>query len=180
MLPRLYISEGIQPLEWGGQKWNLFDFVDPQVTRGRRVWTVSYTHLKVPDGISLHGHRGLHQVYPVEYKKGSPKAGNADILQLTAQALCLEEMFCAEVKEGAIFYGETRRRENILFTDELKEKVKDCFCQMHQLYDKRYTPKVKWSKSCNACSLKDICLPKLGKTPNVKEYIHTAITEDCQ
>ena len=101
---------------------------------------------KVPDGISLHGHRGLYQVYPVEYKKGSPKAGNADILQLTAQALCL----------------------------------KDCFCQMHQLYDKRYTPKVKWSKSCNACSLKDICLPKLGKTPNVKEYIHTAITEDCQ
>ena len=135
---------------------------------------------KVPDGISLHGHRGLYQVYPVEYKKGSPKAGNADILQLTAQALCLEEMFSAEVKEGAIFYGETRRRENILFTDELKEKVKDCFCQMHQLYDKRYTPKVKWSKSCNACSLKDICLPKLGKTPNVKEYIHAAITEDCQ
>lgn len=135
---------------------------------------------KVPDGISLHGHRGLYQVYPVEYKKGSPKAGNTDILQLTAQALCLEEMFSAEVKEGAIFYGETRRRENILFTDELKEKVKDCFCQMHQLYDKRYTPKVKWSKSCNACSLKDICLPKLGKTPNVKEYIHTAITEDCQ
>ena len=104
---------------------------------------------KVPDGISLHGHRGLYQVYPVEYKKGSPKAGNADILQLTAQALCLEEMFSAEVKEGAIFYGETRRRE-------------------------------KWSKSCNACSLKDICLPKLGKTPNVKEYIHAAITEDCQ
>lgn len=37
MLPRLYISEGIQPLEWGGQKWNLFDFVAPQVTRERSM-----------------------------------------------------------------------------------------------------------------------------------------------
>ena len=103
---------------------------------------------------------------------------NADILQLTAQALCLEEMFSAEVKEGAIFYGETRRRENILFTDELREKVKDCFCQMRQLYDKRYTPKVKWSKSCNACSLKDICVPKLGKAVSVRSYIQNAISGD--
>jgi len=47
---------------------------------------------------------------------------------------------------------------------------------MHQLFEKRYTPKVKWSKSCNGCSLKDICIPKLGKTPSASAYIHKILT----
>lgn len=130
---------------------------------------------KVLDGISLHGHRGLYQVYPVEYKKGSPKDTEIDILQLTAQAMCLEEMLTTKIEEGAIFYGEIRRREKIIFTDDLRKQVIKCFVEMHQLYDRRYTPRVKWSKSCNACSLKDICIPKLGKAPSVKNYIHKII-----
>lgn len=135
---------------------------------------------KVEDGISLHGHRGLFKVYPVEYKKGSPKSTQMDILQLTAQAMCLEEMLCTHIEEGAIFYGETRHREKIEFSQELREQVVDTFDQMHQLYQKKYTPKVKWSKSCNACSLKDICLPKLGKAVSVKEYISKTLAEDTE
>ena len=65
---------------------------------------------KCEDGISLHGHRGQYSVYPVEYKKGKPKLTEEDRLQLAAQAMCLEEMFSTEIPEGAVFYGETRRR----------------------------------------------------------------------
>lgn len=134
---------------------------------------------KSDDGISIHGHRGLYDVYPIEYKKGSPKDTEIDILQLTAQAMCLEEMLSTHIQEGAVFYGETRRRQIVVFSAELKEQVSSSFAEMHEMYDRRYTPKVRWSKSCNACSLKDICLPKLGKTPSVKGYIHKTITEDC-
>lgn len=134
---------------------------------------------KSDDGISIHGHRGLYDVYPIEYKKGSPKDTEIDILQLTAQAMCLEEMLSTHIQEGAVFYGETRRRQIVVFSEELKEQVSSSFAEMHEMYDRRYTPKVRWSKSCNACSLKDICLPKLGKTPSVKGYIHKTITEDC-
>lgn len=49
------------------------------------------------------------------------------------------------------------------FTDEIQEKVKNTFAEMHRYYEQRYTPKVKTSKKCNACSLKDICLPVLNK-----------------
>lgn len=133
---------------------------------------------KIPDGISLHGHRGLYQVYPIEYKKGSPKDTEIDILQLTAQAMCLEEMLSAKIEEGAIFYWEIRRREKVIFTAALRETVKNNFEEMHLLYNQRYTPKVKWSKSCGACSLKNICIPKLGKAPSVKEYIHKKMAED--
>lgn len=133
---------------------------------------------KVEDGVTLYGHRGMFQVYPVEYKKGSPKTTQMDILQLTAQAMCLEEMLCTQIEEGAVYYGETRHREKVEFTQELRGQVVDVFAQMHQLYEKKYTPKVKWTKSCNACSLKDLCLPKLGKTLSVKEYIHKTLAEE--
>ena len=135
--------------------------------------------VKSPDGISLHGHRGLYRVHPIEYKKGRPKDSEIDILQLTAQAMCLEEMFCTEIKEGSLFYGEIRRRESIVFTEELRERVRDSYREMHQLYDRRYTPRVKWSKGCNACSLKDTCMPRLGKAASAKVYVHKTITEDC-
>ena len=133
---------------------------------------------RAEEGITLHGHRGTFQVYPVEYKRGKPKDTQIDILQLTAQAMCLEEMLSCTIAEGAVFYGEIKRRERIEFTDELKEQVRTMFSEMHQYFDRKYTPTVKWSKSCNACSLKDICLPKLGKAASVKEYIKSAIGED--
>ena len=114
----------------------------------------------------------------VEYKKGSPKITEEDRLQLTAQAMCLEEMFSVNIAEGAIFYGETRKREAVTFTDELRTEVKEMFEEMHQYYNRGYTPKVKWSKSCNGCSLKDICLPKLGKAQSVKAYISQAVGEE--
>lgn len=135
---------------------------------------------KSEDGVALHGHRGLFKVHPIEYKKGRPKDTQIDILQLTAQAICLEEMLSTEICQGSIFYGETRRRETVAFTDELREQVRTYFKEMHQLYDKRYTPRVKWSKGCNACSLKDICMPILGNTSSVKDYIHSTLTEECQ
>lgn len=134
---------------------------------------------KGDDGIAVHGHRGLYGVCPIEYKKGSPKDTYIDILQLTAQAMCLEEMLSAEIDVGYLFYGETRRREPVRFTYDLRKQVGAYFAEMHQLYDRRYTPKVKWSKSCNACSLKECCMPKLGKTASVREYIHKTIGEDC-
>lgn len=132
---------------------------------------------KSQDGVKLFGHRGLYQIYPVEYKRGKPKSTEIDILQLTAQIMCLEEMFSTEIVEGAIFYGEIKRREKILITEELRYKVQELLKEMHQLYKRGWTPKVKWSKSCNACSLKEICLPKLGKAPNVKQYISQIFLE---
>lgn len=133
---------------------------------------------KSEDGVHIQGHRGLYRIYPVEYKKGKPKISEEDILQMAAQAMCLEEMFSTEVPEGAIFYGETRRRETVEITEELRNRVRDMFREMHQYYERQYTPKVKWSKSCNGCSLKDICLPKLGKTMSAKEYVKLALEDD--
>lgn len=132
---------------------------------------------KSESGIHLQKYEGEYEVFPVEYKHGSSKEYDADLLQLTAQAMCLEEMFSCSIPKGALFYGSTRRREEVLFTEQLREKTEQTFREMHQYFREGYTPKVKWSKSCNACSLKDICVPALGKKNNVKKYVEEHITE---
>lgn len=128
-------------------------------------------------GAVLFGRKGTYRPFPVEYKKGRPKAIDADLLQLAAQAMCLEEMFSTPVNNGAIYYGEIRRREPVEINDELREKVRTTLEEMHRLFERRYTPKVRWSKACSACSIKDICLPKLGKAASAKSYIEHALKE---
>ncbi|HIX64534.1 MAG TPA: CRISPR-associated protein Cas4 [Candidatus Mediterraneibacter colneyensis] len=132
---------------------------------------------KSEDGVPVSGREGKYRAVPVEYKRGKPKANDVDVLQVAAQALCLEEMLCCDIPCGYIYYGERRRREKIEFTDELRKKVKDMFAEMHKFYDQRYTPKVKRTKSCNACSLKDICIPALNKEISVKNYIDRKMKE---
>ena len=112
-------------------------------------------------GVPLHGQEGLYQPFPVEYKRGSPRTDTANALQLCAQAMCLEEMLCCDIPEGALYYGETRRRETVKLTGELRQEVRDCLAEMHALYQRGHTPRVKPTKACNACSLKELCLPRL-------------------
>ena len=85
---------------------------------------------KVKEGIHLAGREGLYKAIPIEYKRGKPKTDDSDILQVAAQALCLEEMLCCTIEYGYIFYGETKHRTKIVFTDEVREKVRRIFAEM--------------------------------------------------
>lgn len=130
------------------------------------------------NGIGLSGHKGRYIVVPVEYKRGSPKQHNADELQLTAQAMCLEEMLVTEIEKGFLYYGETRHRVEVIFSQEMREKVKQCFKEMHSYYERRYTPKVKKNTSCKQCSLCNICMPQLCTVSQADKYIEEMIRED--
>ncbi len=132
---------------------------------------------KSDKGAHINGREGVYMPVPVEYKRGEPKSDNIDILQLAAQALCLEEMFCTDINYGYIYYGKTRHRLKVDFDDEIRNEVVKLFEEMHLYYRRGYTPKVKISKKCNACSLKDLCVPVLNKNKSVAEYIDKFISE---
>lgn len=132
---------------------------------------------KSPDGISIFGRDGRYKPIPVEYKKGKPKDNDSDVLQLCAQAICLEEMLLCDIPEAFLFYGEIKRRLKIIFNNELRKKVKKICKEMHDLFNRRHTPKVKLSKSCKACSLSKLCIPKLCKNPSVSYYINKNLME---
>ena len=130
-----------------------------------------------PAGVPLRGEEGLWLPYPVEYKRGSPKSGNEDALQLCAQAMCLEEMLCCSIPEGSLYYGETRRRTRVPLDETLRHQVRALSKEMHQLYTRGHTPKVKPTKACGACSLKDLCLPALLRKGPVADYLAQAMED---
>ncbi|HOV40182.1 MAG TPA: CRISPR-associated protein Cas4 [Oscillospiraceae bacterium] len=133
--------------------------------------------MRSEDGVSIFGREGKYKVIPVEYKRGKPKENDADRLQLAAQAICLEEMLCCKIEKGFLYYGEIRRREEIVFDDEIRQKTVSMIKEMHGYFERGYTPKTKRTKSCNACSLKDICLPGLQKNISAGKYIRERLEE---
>ncbi|PSH02791.1 MAG: CRISPR-associated protein Cas4 [Acidobacteria bacterium] len=128
------------------------------------------TSVRVVRGLALHSRRlritGRCDVvefrpepYPVEYKRGRSKPTDCDLVQLCAQAICLEEMLQTRIARGAIFYGQPHRRQEVEFTAELRTRTENLCAEMHKLYLCGETPAVQPGSHCQSCSLADICLP---------------------
>lgn len=116
------------------------------------------------------------KVFPVEHKRGRPKPTHCDWVQLCAQALCLEEMLNVQVPEGAIFYGQPRRRQQVEFTPQLREETEAVCAALHQLIRSGKTPPAEYEKKkCDACSLNDICMPQASRS--ISEYLTEMLSE---
>lgn len=116
---------------------------------------------------------GLWQPYPVEYKRGRPKQDNSDLVQLCAQALCIEEMLATDVPSGALYYGRKKRRHEVLFDDRLREATRKAAEDLHTLLARGQTPPARYSRRCDRCSFISQCLPKvLGKGRPVSAYMN--------
>jgi len=130
-------------------------------------------------GVTLFGREGLWLPVPVEYKRGKPKVHDADRLQLCAQAICLEEMLAAPpIEQAFLYYGETKRREAVHLTADLRDTVRDMFEQMQDYHSRGHTPRVKANSGCSACSLSSICLPKMPAVQSVSSYIKRALEDN--
>ena len=127
------------------------------------------------NGVMLDGYEGTWKAVPIEYKHGHSKSNDADRLQLTAEAMALEEMLVCDIPSGYLYYMETKRREEVFFTEELREKTILMAKEMNDYFHRHHTPKVKTGTFCNACSLKPLCLPKLCKALSVEDYIRNYI-----
>lgn len=130
-----------------------------------------------PDGISLSGRGGKWLPVPVEYKRGKPKEHDADLLQLCAQALCLEQMLVCTIPKGFLYYHQTRRRMEVEFTPQLRSRVSELFGQMRQLKQRGHTPRVKPRAACKNCALFEVCVPQICKQTSIADYVRTLLQE---
>jgi CRISPR-associated exonuclease Cas4 len=120
------------------------------------------------DAVEFHG----ATPYPVEYKRGRPKAHRADEVQLCAQALCLEEIFGTPVPEGALFYGQTRKRQVVPFDAELRALTARVAAECRAMIATGRTPPPREMPACRRCSLVAACSPeKLEKPPAVRRWL---------
>ncbi len=110
--------------------------------------------------VALPRARGCWAPFPVEYKRGRPKEHRADEVQLCAQALCLEEMMAVHIPQGALFYGEVRRRTDVAFDEGLRRLTQETADRLHRLLASGITPPAVYGKRCESCSLIETCLPE--------------------
>jgi CRISPR-associated exonuclease Cas4 len=100
------------------------------------------------------------------------------MIQLCAQAMCLEEMLDVHITSGAIFYGRTRRRLDVALDDALRRETEETAKRVHALIESGQTPSPVYAKRCESCSLVAECLPKtIQKRRSVKGYL-TRILEE--
>lgn len=133
-------------------------------------------HRLASGGVVLPGLRGLWRPYPVEYKRGRPKAHRADEVQLCAQAMCLEEMLGAAVDEGALFYGKEQRRTDVHLDETLRELTRAAAARFRELVERGVTPPARREKKCNTCSLVELCLPEaMTRRRSARRYLAAAV-----
>ncbi|MBE0541561.1 MAG: CRISPR-associated protein Cas4 [Verrucomicrobia bacterium] len=100
------------------------------------------------------------RLVPVEFKLGKRRQWENDDAQLCAQALCLEEMFNVSISRGAVFHADSKRRREVEFTIELRQRTEAALQELHALLNDQRVPAAVFKPACEECSLYEICLPK--------------------
>jgi len=118
------------------------------------LWSERYGLRGKADAVEWHA--GVP--YPVEYKVGRRKGEHTDI-QLCAQALCLEEMLGVAVPRGAVYYGATRRRHEVVFDAALRQRTLELTTAIRAMLVAQQLPDAPNDARCTHCSLIHACLP---------------------
>jgi CRISPR-associated exonuclease Cas4 len=151
---------------------------DTRIERGVPLRSLTLGLIGKADVVEFHRtQKGKWQPFPVEYKRGKPKADDCDKVQLCAQAMCLEEMLHVEVRKGALFYGKTRRRLDVTFDHGLRAETEKAAAKAREMIQNAVTPKANYTKKCKSCSLQRQCMPKLPQKRSVKTYLAKMIEE---
>lgn len=123
-------------------------------------------------GIRIAGLNGTWRPFPVEYKRGKPKANSCDEVQLCGQAMCLEEMLSCAIPAGALFYGKTKKRKDVELTESLRALTRKTAERLHVIVDSGKAPAAVNGPKCEDCSLKDECLPgRTGDATSASVYV---------
>jgi CRISPR-associated exonuclease Cas4 len=134
-------------------------------------------HRKGEGGVAVLGAAGTWDVKPIEYKRGSPKRNACDRVQLCAQALCLAEMLGCAVSSGALFYGRTRRRLDVVFDKDQRHETEAAAAALHEMMRRRVTPSPVLSGKCHRCSLARECMPEVAHRDTTTRYLKRHVWE---
>ena len=152
----------------------LIPFTVSQTLVRIHTYQITYLHfpyLRLPkdDGLYIPILHEKCKIVPAEFKHGKSKSGHQEYdLQLTAQAMCLEEMFECTIEKGEIYYIGSKTRTEVPITDTAKQKVKNILIQINQIIDGHVIPQAKYMRRCPKCSMYSICNPK---TDMIQRYM---------
>ena len=87
--------------------------------------------------------------------------------------MALEEMFETAIREGALFYGQSRRRQVVTLDTELRALTATIAAATRALLAAGRTPRIGYEeKRCDGCSLMEPCRPHItGAAPAAAAWL---------
>ncbi len=158
-----------------------------RIARGLRLYSMKHGLTGIADVVEFHRIddadsggatlpcvAGRWRPFPVEYKSGGKKRIDADRRQLAAQALCLSEMLNVPVPAGALYYGKSRRREDVVFSETFFRETVTLAETVRRVLHSGILPPPKKGSWCETCSLREACLPDMhGRS--ARRYLESAL-----
>jgi CRISPR-associated exonuclease Cas4 len=145
------------------------------VTRGLLVRSLSLGVTGKCDIVEFHpsGSSNIKTPFPVEHKRGHYRPEPGYIMQLCAQAICLEEMLDVPIESGAIFFATNKRRLKVDFTKKLRKKTINACRALHKLVMNQQTPTAGYVSKCDSCSMINLCQPENypGAKRSLSQYL---------
>lgn len=135
------------------------------------------------DIVEFHGDSTIpgsrERPFPIEHKRGALREEEGYLMQLCAQALCLEEMLGTAIPRGGIFFGATARRLEVDFDAELRQRTEDAAHQLHAMVAAARTPPAEYGPKCKKCSLQRMCLPQSATLrPSAGAYLASLFSDE--
>ena len=147
-----------------------------RITRSLRLRSLEFGMTGIADVVEFPLVDSVQKPYPIEYKRGKPKRGLMDLVQLCAQTLCLEEMFRIHIFQGALFYGETKRRLEVEFNAALRKETITLIKKLHQVSHAKKTPPAIYERKCENCSLMNWCMPACTDgSKRTEDYVNAIV-----
>lgn len=143
-----------------------------RIERALPIWSEEYSLQGKADVVEFHPDGSI---VPVEYKYGSKRSGGHDALQLCAQAICLEEMFCKSIAGVAIYSIKSHRRRDVIFTSELRTKTIEIVEAIRSMLAYKVTPEPVNDSRCRNCSLLQACMPETLSMATANTNIFTPV-----
>ena len=131
------------------------------------------------DRLGLRGKSDLIELrpegpYPIEYKIGREVTRHT-VLQLCAQALCLEDMLGVTVAHGAVFCWGTRRRHEVSLDATTREQTLRAVEAIRAMLRDQRVPDAVNDARCRECSLKVSCMPEVLADRVRQQRVQTAL-----
>ncbi|MDR3216777.1 MAG: CRISPR-associated protein Cas4 [Clostridiaceae bacterium] len=115
------------------------------------------------EGAEIPGKDGRFRITVVEYKKSKNKhfvqASFADIMQVTGQVICLEEMFGIPI-DAYIYFADVKQRFAVDVSPENKRRFLTFVDEVRRFTYDGMVPPREVGQVCTGCSMSDYCMPK--------------------
>lgn len=127
-------------------------------------------------GVHIEGEDKKYNLSIIEYKPTKPKNDDfhyEDAMQMFAQKICVDSVFCCDCK-CVLYYADVKKRIELPIRENYNiydKELKSILSQMQEYLKYGKIPAIKHRQYCGGCSMKDICMPLKKPLKSIRKQI---------